>query len=766
MGQLALCVANARGDTTADVTSGVTAGLRGAKQCDDSGGNLDDKDTIAQAKAGENSRDKDDTKSGELSRHDCDTRAGQNSPNGNYKGEDKGENLRDDKDTAKNVQQGKNKYNINGVKDNIACKDYSKSFLANLPNELLVKILSYLPILDKIKIRQVSQRFRSVGEIPVLYKEFIWPDYDSRYSKRHLFDASNMIRKYGDHVRRMILPAHACVTPMELLKIGRSCTKVRYFALSKPTQLSLNYLEIILSKMTHLEQLDLCVDGRFTGTGTPVAGEKFIDGLLQITAGRVRNLKLRISNARDSVCTVASMKKWADKGNPLPPFIDIFTATNSPPLTYRLLSFWLNSNSESSFEIGLYHNKRIPMNLYFSMPLSKFKFGLTTTLPFIRLCDHGIEGVQDDMFHLSSYDHDGVVRYTITAIGFSFDRCGRAQRAVIPSDSRMYKLFIAKRPFNCINNLHSVTYINIFHSNIHSDQLKQLALACSSLQRLNLKGNVNCLEDLLGLKLLIERCKNLIGLNLAGISEPSVESHLKLWKLLSSMKRLSHLAIDLCLLKPHCVSERYKLKFMFASCRNLQVLELHCGCTNCRSNTEYLFSYFPSLTHCRMSGFQFSGLKYALTKCHKIKCLYEEYACEEQEDMLPLPCIRNLQQLYINSVNATYFNVSPQLTHALSAHGGLECVVLHVNKITINSIVILINNSPNLVLLRISSKISPFRRSSLSLDYTNIIRKVFRNSGHKLFAVGSLKAYVIDSSLVHVIQDTELFDTNLNSMWV
>ena len=37
---------------------------------------------------------------------------------------------------------------------------------------------------------------------------------------------------------------------------------------------------------------------------------------------------------------------------------------------------------------------------------------------------------------------------------------------------------------------------------------------------------------------------------------------------------------------------------------------------------------------------------------------------------------------------------------------------------------------------------------------------------HKLFAIGSFKAQVVDSSLVHVIRDTELFDTNLHSLWI
>ena len=37
---------------------------------------------------------------------------------------------------------------------------------------------------------------------------------------------------------------------------------------------------------------------------------------------------------------------------------------------------------------------------------------------------------------------------------------------------------------------------------------------------------------------------------------------------------------------------------------------------------------------------------------------------------------------------------------------------------------------------------------------------------HKLFSIGSFKAKVVIGSLVHVIQDTKLFDTDLNSLWI
>ena len=53
--------------------------------------------------------------------------------------------------------------------------------LLSLPTELLVYIISFLSSLsDKEKLRYVSRWMRCVIEgTPSLWKEFVWPDYDS-----------------------------------------------------------------------------------------------------------------------------------------------------------------------------------------------------------------------------------------------------------------------------------------------------------------------------------------------------------------------------------------------------------------------------------------------------------------------------------------------------------------------------------------------------------------------------------------------------------
>ena len=275
-----------------------------------------------------------------------------------------------------------------------------------------------------------------------------------------------------------------------------------------------------------------------------------------------------------------------------------------------------------------------------------------------------------------------------------------------------------------------------------------------------------------GLHAIVSICQSLEGLNLAGISVSSVESCLLLWESLSSLKNLTHLAINLCVLKPCDLDDACKCKLinMIAICHSLRALEIHCHfnhlvkcCSIGSSNADFLFSHFPSLTQCRMYGFQYSGLRYAITNCSKLKYLYDKNACEV--GLLSLSSNCHLQQLFIQSSTS---GLTDKSVEALSAHGGLECVVLYVNSITISGITTLINYSPNLILLRIIMRMPLFCDDIITtcrstLDYTDRIRNVF--SYRKLFIAGKCEVCFAGGYSIDAI-DTTLLDTHLNSLWV
>ena len=99
----------------------------------------------------------------------------------------------------------------------------------------------------------------------------------------------------------------------------------------------------------------------------------------------------------------------------------------------------------------------------------------------------------------------------------------------------------------------------------------------------------------------VDKCKKI--LELAGIDVSRVESYLLLWDLLSSLKKLTLLTIDLCmiLLYDSDDDDKQRLVTMCKSCHSLLALNVHLGqesCIECNiSNENFLFSHFPSLSY-------------------------------------------------------------------------------------------------------------------------------------------------------------------------
>ena len=158
---------------------------------------------------------------------------------------------------------------------------------------------------------------------------------------------------------------------------------------------------------THLQQLDVFADGNFIQEDRwPFS---IYDGLLEVTAANVKVLILRVDYHRT---LIDSIIRLAGEGNPLPSVVNIF-ANNG--VTCQLLLFLLRSNLRiPPFEIGVYDNRRIPLNLYPLMPLRKFKFDSETAPAIILLSHHGIMGLEHDIFYFSEYNHNDLVRHTLT----------------------------------------------------------------------------------------------------------------------------------------------------------------------------------------------------------------------------------------------------------------------------------------------------------------------------------------------------------------
>ena len=442
-------------------------------------------------------------------------------------------------------------------------------------------------------------------------------------------------------------------------------------------------------------------------------------------------------------------------GHPLPSVINILIDKDDVHRSSYILESWPSSSyTIVSLEIGLYDIARVPMDLYPPIPLMKFRFGPAATPPLIKLSDHGILGLDKDIFYLSDYDHYGKVKLSVS-----------------PKHTGLYAVKVEH--LHCISNFDSVSNVNFFGVNIYPGHLEQLAIACPNLERLNLRNAQNCLQSLQGLHAIVDTCQNLQGLNLVGIPVSSVESYLLLWELLSSIKKLTHLAIDLCMLiqSSDCDSaDKEKLIGMLGKCGSLKALEMkecvyYCKeCQNVPSVNDLLFSHFPSLVYVRLSqAWCTTGLKYAIINCHRLKYLfYETYLISEACTILPLPSSCNLHQLCI--VSKFGINLSAPSVHVLSAHGELEQVALCVNSITTSAITTLISNSPNLMSLYIKTREPLCDENGVSLNwedcnkYKDTVSKTF--SYHKLLSTSDF--VLADRSLCY---SSKMLSHYFNSFW-
>ena len=513
--------------------------------------------------------------------------------------------------------------------------NYCTSLLI-LPTELLVIILSYLSIRDMISMQFVSQRFKEISETPSLWKKFVWPDYEPR----HVCSVSKVLKTHGEHVRQIFFHAH--MTPVNILEMTRYCPKVTHLSLPRYTQLSLDHLEDIVYTMTHLEQLDV-----FTSSikyGYPLTYEDvYVKQLLEVATASVKKFVIKIDLFDIRIVLHGLKELLKNSDHPLSSVINILMNKSDIDIVYsRLLESWLTSSyTITSLEIGFYDIARVPMDLYPSIPLRKFQFGPAAKPPLIKLSNHDILGLDRDIFYLCDYDH-----------------YGKARLSVSPKYCDLH--LVKDEHLHCISNFNSVSNVDFSGVNVYPGHLEQLAIACPNLERLNLRIAQNSLQSLQGLRAIVDTCQNLQGLNLVRIPASSVESYLLLWELLSSIKKLTHLAIDLCMLihindNYYNAADKDKLIGMLENFDSLKALEIvqtfNCDeCQNVSSVNDLLFSHFPSLVYVRLSQFKCTtAFEYTITNCQRLKYLY--YGIDDSGTCVTLPSSSNchLQQLCVES---------------------------------------------------------------------------------------------------------------------
>ena len=600
--------------------------------------------------------------------------------------------------------------------------EHLNSFLS-LPIELLVHIVSFLTTHDLVNLRYVSRRLRSVCETPSLWRELIWPDFNTREERC----VKGALESCGQYVQRLSFPHH--VTPSKLA-ILRHCSNLVELRLSTKSKLSCDQLEKAIRSMGNLQVLNVLWTGGI--------------GPLLVICNRLKELTIIM----EELHFTEVLTEWAAKGF-TPSALNIISTKYFRTTNLRELWLSLNSNSSTAHVsyFKVYGRYKVPMNLSSSLPDFQLQFGQSCTLPFIRASTYGLLGLGVDLLLLTNCTY----------------ACGRKTQhkaTTVYEDLYGFDTTIQRSDLNSnIDSLAFITHFDASHSQLQSGHLEQLATACHNLLELNLKYNTDCLKSLQGLRVIAACCQNLGGLNLLFISAKDVESQVQLWEILVKLK-LIYLAVDACVLFPCQIDEQNKkmIVSLYQKCSNLKALEFTC-CDDCRKVRKVgdclLLSQFPSLVHLfAITSTCSTAIRDVVSGCAQLKFFIYS---SDRFDFSGVPVLNcNLEQVHFKM---KLVDIPETFMESISAHGGLVHVVMEVQSVTGDGVTALIENSPKLTTCHIKVEHINASTGKLQDSRNTTLKKKFYN--RKLFSCGSYsfsRQYITDFMII-------CNNSELTSMW-
>ena len=609
-------------------------------------------------------------------------------------------------------------------------KHQEHSPLLILPDELLLYIMSFLRATrDLVKMRYVSRRLRAISETSSLWSKFTWP----LYNHREELSVINVLKVCGQYVKRLIFPDH--VTPLVLCEMVSYCKNITLLSIPTGTELDARELSKSVQCMQDIEKLEV----QFSGADiTPLLS---IRDLYELT--------IYVPRGSSSQCE-SWVKQWKRKKF-LPQRLT-FVADGMPGGTQEsllelLVDMFVYYKQHKGYVscFKLYDDYHAPLNLFSNLPEFQMSYGKLASTPFAQCSDYGIFGLEDDFLALTD-NGVSLVKAQITRL-----------REVSCDYTNTFTdglKFVTEFSFGCDDSI-----------SVFSGHLEQLAVACPNLQRLDLEFHCESLISLQGLQAIAQSCKELCGLNLMHISLENIESHLKLWKILSSMK-LTHLSMEVCAFIGNSKSKQ-QLTRLFKKCTSLQALQLDTFChEECeRANVNWsLLSNFPALRYCRLSTNDSNVIQGITLACKELVCLGYESSIVRRPLSLSSISHHKLQQLYIDSPNTV---VPDNFMETISAHGQLERVIIAVSSLTTKGITSLISNSPGLLTLIIITENCVYNGKHArvaSKDIMNDLEKKFPK--RKLISVGNCKLLQKMGSDRKWFAEEFMCGTDLQPLWL
>jgi len=583
-----------------------------------------------------------------------------------------------------------------------------------------------------------------VNETPSLWSEFVWPFYDRREERAVI----NVLKASGDYIKRLEFPHH--VTPSTLIRMLRHCGKVTQLTLPPETKFDSKQFKLAVEHMDCLEKLQV----QLSNDIEPLLQ---IDGLKELTVHVVIAQK-----QQTELFCFTCVQKWIRRGF-VPSNFNIVTKLFSDQVQMSFLESWVRWNNTLPMGhiacLKLYDDFRSILNSPV-FPIAQLEFSQTATMPFVKASNFGLLGLESDLVLLTSSVHNSKTAF---------------KARIVLSDDDYY--FVHDNTLNkAVTDLSFVTNFDFaLCESLHSGHLEQLAIACPNLECLNLEGNDKCLRSLKGLQKIAQHCSDLRKVNLRFIPFEAVENHEELWEILSNIKKLTYLALKVCLFGVHVtpnVQYSRKISSVFHKFSSLQGLEFHKSselplCSTCIASKPQLkwvwlfLSYFPSLRHCSCSYSDSDSVQDIITGCKELQYL----SCYTLECLsLSSACTSNLKQITVFS-RAT--DISDIFLETVSAHGGLSRIVLSINSLSSEGITSLIVNSRELMTLGVITCKSICDKQGLRINLKEFKTKMKKEFPcRKIFTVGSYKVMQNKKSFNKSLRDYILEDDNdMSSMW-
>ena len=189
------------------------------------------------------------------------------------------------------------------MEQNIAAQQATEPLrrLEELPIELLVYIFSLLPTShDIVRLRYVSRKMRSISKTSTLWKNFLWPWYDSR-EERSVYE---VLKACGTHIKRLTFPA--CVfkgmAPSTAIQLVQHCCNVTEINLD--TCLNVNEVQKVV-EMKYLWKLEICC----------VRSVPIEPIIVSVACSKLEELVLKCDSIISSSCEIMPwLDKWVNAG--------------------------------------------------------------------------------------------------------------------------------------------------------------------------------------------------------------------------------------------------------------------------------------------------------------------------------------------------------------------------------------------------------------------------------------------------------------------